>query len=173
LPVIVAFQALFADKQRYYVDAGLVAICCSNRNAASSSLSRSLTTSATSPATSITDHAAGVLTLLLTVQGICLNLSNNQQEDPLPLKLTSHNTMDMIPMLNLSANKVGDMISWQPGSYVSLLASDEEFCGRVKQQQVGSITRSYGYPRAEPPLLFHSIWQIGTSLKSISNRRSL
>jgi hypothetical protein len=47
--------------------------------------------------------------------------------------------MDMIPMLNLSANKVGDMISWQPGSYVSLLASDEEFCGRVKQQQVGSI----------------------------------
>jgi hypothetical protein len=26
LPVIVAFQALLADKQRYYVDAGVVAI---------------------------------------------------------------------------------------------------------------------------------------------------
>jgi hypothetical protein len=98
-----------------------------------------------------------VLTLLLTVQGICLNLSNSQQENPLPLKLTSHNTMDMIPMLNLSANKVGDMISWQPGSYVSLLASDEEFCGRVKQQQVGSIhsTLRLSTGRTAAPLSFH------------------
>jgi hypothetical protein len=49
------------------------------------------------------------------------------------------------------------MISWQPGSYVSLLASDEEFCGRVKQQQVGSIhsTLRLSTDWTAAPLSFH------------------